>query len=77
MYCIHPVWLGEDGRWWTSGAVKEALTEWHTKTVFPLFWDSVQIEIAFESTFNKRENSQGNTFSFPCSHSAFHKYRIH
>ena len=77
MYCIHPVWLGEGGRWGTSGAEKEALTEWHTKTVFPLFWDSVQIDIDFESTFNKRENSQGNTFSFPCSHSALHKKRIH
>ena len=58
MYCIHPVWWGEGGRWGTSGAEKEALTEWHTKTVLPLFWDSVQIDIAFESTFNKRENSQ-------------------
>ena len=48
---------GGGGRWGTSGAEKEALTEWHTKTVFPLFWDSVQIDIAFENTFNKRDNS--------------------
>ena len=57
MYCIHPDWWGESGRWGTSGAEKEQLTELHTKTVLPLFWDSVQIEIAHEGTFNKRENS--------------------
>ena len=28
------------GGWGTSDAEKEALTELHTKTVFPLFWDS-------------------------------------
>ena len=69
------------GRGWEvgdeSGAEKEALTEWHTKTVFLLFWDSVQIDIAFESTFNKRENSQVYTLSLPCSHSAIHKKRVH
>ena len=40
VYCTFSLVVGgwEVG---TSGAEKEALTELHTKTVLPLFWDSV------------------------------------